>query len=612
MEHTNSNFVSGHQPPRQRTIDMFVGLAMALVAGAVGLAVHLQLDVSVSRAVISGALLFAVLITAHFMIVPRVKETSLAAELEDEELWRALQENRRDGPDTKRIQMATRTKPEQPKPAKTTLAEKAGAMAAKFSRRKPRILKKSPDNNDNSIDLSAARDLVAAEHRGERPNPAKATSASPKSSASDQEKTETPAAAAQPLSDHLSNASADAHSAKALRESDVELVQSMIKKLAHQVNRTEQFNKALPASAAEVGDLEGNIHAASTSFATNNVDTTQDVGVTEDIGPTEFEPEKKRVLLASTARAAGPPPLPSSSQAEPANPPVDALRSTASAMRAADQAAPDTPQFDQPLRPAIHADGAINADALRHALEASNYGVLLEPIVRLDSTTAAHFEIHLQINSEAAGALSEDGAETLFQATDILPEIDRQRFLKLVNVAELLRERGKTGRVFSRIYRESLIDRDFCFSVATNGVAYEALAKTLVLTLTQDAVRGLTATEWQTLSEFRELGYHFALSHVRDFEMDFEHLSAVGFGFIKLDAELFLGTGAYQREHLTSQDLARYFTSVGLSVVIENVNTAELAANVVAGGAVLGQGQVAGGPRLMKSDAVTHSGHAVA
>lgn len=564
----------------------------------------------------AGVLLLPLLVLAHFMMAPRRnKSHNQEPNVEDDELWRALDEQRREGPDGKRMQMATRAlrgvQHGSGEDAGPTL-ETPTAPPRRQWLRKPRILRAV-----KQADTSAAPDTV----QSAEPAPAPAANRAAAPAETTQVQPPPMATEAQtPEADHRTAAGVQPSQpgARVPSESDVELVQSMIKKLAHQVNAAELFDKA----------------AASTPVAPT--DQTIET-VADEQGPIPTSAPEVEVIAETPASAEAapiaaptPPPLPVDAApgqqqfnhplppSSPASPDVvqsslDALRNTASEMRAAEAKAPDhAPQIEQPLRPATTADGTALAPNILAALGADDTGAFLEPIVTLDGMAPAHYEFSLEINTEAGSALNLDQAETIFQATEVLPAVDNHRFKTAISIAEVLSARGKSGDLLTRVFRESLMDRDFCFAVATNGVANETLARHMVLSLSQSAVHELSATEWQTLSEFHELGYRFALSHVYDLDIDFSQLTATGFAYVKLDATGLLNIAAERRSALTPERVLHDLAQAGLTVIIDGIADHDLASRFAAIGAGFGQGPVSGGPRMMKSAAIAGTSHQVA
>lgn len=612
--------------PRQMLIDLGVGFAMALVAIAITVALNLHFGLGMSRSMIAGVMFFALLIGGHFMIVPREPVETEVSALEDEELWRTLKEQRRMAPGEDRMAMATRTPAAHDDEATPDAADAAAmesAADAHVPSRTARIqpadglaeegvpeeITSTPANTDAAI-ANAPQPHPEVAGDGERGQSEDYWSFRPRDAAlgGPESPTNTPTQS-EPLSadaglaqtpavDHphtdlrgpIHDDGLTAESATSPRESDVELVQSMIKKLAHQVNASE----ALAPSASPVRE------AANT--------------------PPPPVPQSDGVDRPAAARppaiAPAAPPLPpgAPSQVDMVGETVEALRNTADALRMADAASPDrAPNVEQPLRPAKHPEGDRRGQAVTTPLATGQYGVMLEPILELDGLQPYHYEVHLKLNTPAQAFLDSETVEKDLQATDALPVVDQHRFAKAFNVAELLHARGKATDVLTRVYRESLLNRDYCYAVASNGVGNETLAQHIVLSFTQDAIRSLTAVEWQTLSDFREVGYRFAICDVTDIDMDFFQLTALGFEFVKLDAQLFLNGGSREAEAtLTSQELARYFAGVGLKTVLQGVDSAGLAGKLAQSGGELVQGQISGGPRLMRADVVRGATDAVA
>lgn len=340
----------------------------------------------------------------------------------------------------------------------------------------------------------------------------------------------------------------------ALRETDVEAIQSLIKRLADEVNLADQQRLEAPtASDAQ----NSHVRAAS------------------------FEPE--RAVAQS----------------------VDALRVTAETMRQ-----PSHMVFGHELPPPIPAPPS-RASILAASITAGRADVLLEPILGLDSQEALHFEVSIRLRAEDGSVLPVDARDSELRGTGLLPLFDAAKMMRTSTVARRLSERGKTGAVFSSYSGESLTDLTFRNDAAAASRDRLPGAGHLVLTFTQSDARSFQAPEWASIAHMRMLGFRFALSDVTDLDMDIEGLVGAGFDFVKLDADVFLVGLPSPDSVIPSADVCRYLAGMGLSLVVERIDDEDKFARVYGFGALLGQGQLFGGARILKAD-TPKSGQAAA
>lgn len=731
MDQANSSNFGSVLRGRTRS-DLIVVAAMAVIAIAVVFALSLQGGLPVSRSMVAGTLIFALLVTTHLIFGPKAQiERDVIAE-EDEKLWQALQEQRRVAPNADRMAMATRAEVAEPRPlaaqspppasrgpelrgtfsegssperasqapsaesaqsrrdevakvdarqasqseeavgeASLEQAQQNAPPVAKprhVSRRKPRILSKimrrTTDENDKAPPTSVGgAPQPPVDAHTSAPAPAVTTDEIGRAITSDERhkdddvywdyrpsqdalstnvdvERETAAGAAVsptldgPQTEGMARspehrvvtevspaenqpAQKDIAPSEAVQETDVALVQSMIKALADQVNAGDKApaNTHVSSPATDgAPPVAPDASQAPAAAPPRMLDRPPTSAVPPSL-PTQAVPPPLKLQGGAQGSAdidqnelhdGIQPPQPLNHESnDMVDASVQALRTKADVMRDAALAAPeDAPQVAQPLRPAARPDAASVSQDLSAALSAGEYRILLDPIVNLSDLLPGHYEVDMQVLSEAGQILSDVDVEHHLQATSVLPEVDHARFIKTLSVARILRDRGKEGRIFTRIYRESLLNRDFCYTVATHGVADEFLANQIVLTMTQDAVASMTATEWQTLSDFRELGYGLAIRDVVDFTMDPAPLVEAGFTFATMDAGELVSSG-------DAPNYAQALAHANIELVVTGIHDPNLQRFVAGLGAVFGQGAVTGGARIMRTDAVA-GGQAVA
>ena len=381
------------------------------------------------------------------------------------------------------------------------------------------------------------------------------------------------------------------------READVELIQGLIKKLAEEVNATEPppapaqrpnsppRNPEATEAAIEVS-LEALRTAAQTMRATRP-------------GTRELPPQTSAETAAP--RRALPAP-------ETPLPATKATPSRESKAGACSQSKPDGIPSTRPAEPAASAASSPTVQArlatLTEAITAGRVDVLLEPILGLEDQRARHFEVSIRLRGAAGETLEAHRGEPELRGTGLFPMLDCASIARTAQVARRLADRGRSGAVLSPFSSEALGHDAFLNEFAEAVRSHESFADQLVLAFSQSDVRALAPHEWETLADMRDLGFRFALQAVTDLDMDFEALKAKGFSFVKLDADVFLEGMPAPVGPIPAADICRHLARLGLTLIVGGIDNETKLARIFGFGVLLGQGQMFGGPRPVKAEAL--------
>ena len=159
--------------------------------------------------------------------------------------------------------------------------------------------------------------------------------------------------------------------------------------------------------------------------------------------------------------------------------------------------------------------------------------------------------------------------------------------------------------MFTELNGETLDDASFRDTFATDQFTMGAFPGQLVLTLSQAHVATFTAADWETLARLRDAGFGFALSDVTTLDMNFTQLTAAGFVFARLDAETFLIGLPVAGATVPPTDICRHLAASGLALIVGGIVEDHQLARIFGFGVLLGQGQLFGAPRPVKSDAAS-------
>ena len=400
--------------------------------------------------------------------------------------------------------------------------------------------------------------------------------------------------------------------ANELRETDVEIIQKLIRKLADDVNATE----ALSASAVPaITDTPPPVDAGAFAQQGAELPPPLPMAASQDPGPT---------MLPGATLAAS-----SAAFSHAIENSLEALRVTADSMRSPSDVVfrtstpPPLPEPAVPLAtapsvaavapPPLPDMGPSRASILADAISSGRIDVMLEPILGLDDQEARHFEVSIRLRDGDGQVLDSNPRAQDLSGTGLLPLYDAARLHRTLNVAARLSERGKLGSVFSLYSAEALNSQSFLADAAEAMHRRDPGAGQLVLSFDQSDVRGFEAPQWQAIADMRALGFRFALAGITDFDMDFGWLAAAGFAFAKLDANVFLEGLQVPSGLVPPADVCRHLSLAGLTLVVERIDDPDKLARVFGFGVLFGQGHLFGGPRALKQDAVkAASQHAVA
>lgn len=297
---------------------------------------------------------------------------------------------------------------------------------------------------------------------------------------------------------------------------------------------------------------------------------------------------------------------------------LNALQTTASAMRASRKKAPPAPAIPAAARrelppgpPPIMATHARLA-SLADAVTAGRVDVALAPIVGLADHQVHYYEVLARPCDERGVPLPVTARDPQLATAGLLPLLDTTRLSQSARVARSYAEEGKERCLFASATAESLATDRFLDELADAYREREALAGELVLMFAQADIRTFGGSEWSALTDMRDLGFRFGIEDVTDFDYEFTALCAAGFAFVKLDAATLLGGLASPNGVMPAGEVCRNLGELGLTLVVSRIDDEATRAKVLEAGVPLGQGELFGPPLSVPGDGYAAAGHAAA
>lgn len=255
----------------------------------------------------------------------------------------------------------------------------------------------------------------------------------------------------------------------------------------------------------------------------------------------------------------------------------------------------EVPASDPPERP--------GADVIAEAVERERIELFLEPILSLSDRKSRHFEVSVRLRAADGAILDPQECRDAAAGTGVLPRLDAAKLARTARIIRRLEERGKLSSVFSNLSGESLGDELFLGDFVDLVAARRSITGYLVLGFTQGDVRAFTDQHWDTLAKLSRLGFRFALEEVGDLDMDLAELKLRGFAYVRLDATVLLaGMPAADGLFVSAADIARHLVEMGLTVIAGRIAAESDLARMTDLGIALGQGPLFGGPHPVKAE----------
>lgn len=294
---------------------------------------------------------------------------------------------------------------------------------------------------------------------------------------------------------------------------------------------------------------------------------------------------------------------------------LNALQTTANVMRSSnkkDGLPPvSTSRGTGPMPPPIMPSHARLA-ALADAVAGGRIDVSLSPIVGLADHQVHYYEVVACPRDERGALLTTTTRDPQLAIAGLLPLLDSARLRQAAQVAGTLAAEGRETCLFTPATAVSLANDGFLDELADAYRGREALANELVMTFAQADVRTFGGSEWSALTDMRDLGFRFGVEDVTDFDYEFTALCAAGFAFVKLDAAILLNGLSGANGTMSAADVCRSLSELGLTLVVTNINDEATRERVLAAGVPLGQGALFGAPVAVGTNAFAAAGHAAA
>lgn len=209
--------------------------------------------------------------------------------------------------------------------------------------------------------------------------------------------------------------------------------------------------------------------------------------------------------------------------------------------------------------------------AVNEAIEADRIDLYLQPIVSLPERELTYYEAFSRLRNELGQVITPRDFLPVAEMAELVPIIDNQIILRVIQVVQRLAERGKGRLVFVNLSISSLRDAEFFAEFMDFMEANKWLSEHLVFEFTQEAVDSAGAYEHERMAAIAKLGFRFSMDQINRLDIDFKALSLMNFAFLKVDASLLLGSMDGSRTEIHSADLSAYLRRLNITMIVDMV-----------------------------------------
>jgi cyclic-di-GMP phosphodiesterase TipF (flagellum assembly factor) len=239
-------------------------------------------------------------------------------------------------------------------------------------------------------------------------------------------------------------------------------------------------------------------------------------------------------------------------------------------------------------------------DIVRQSIERSRIDLYLQPIVTLPDRKLRYYEALTRIRTKAEGLILPGTFIPVAERSGLMPLIDNVMLVKSVQTLRRLPEGSKIKGIFCNISVHSLLDADFFPELVEFMEENSNLSDSLYFEVSQQAIRGLSSNELESLNTLGALGFRFSLDHVADLDVDFAALRDRHFRFVKIEAATFLR--GMEETGARAADLRNALEPFGLELIVEKVEDEESIAKVMDYGIELAQGYLFAEPKPITAE----------
>jgi cyclic-di-GMP phosphodiesterase, flagellum assembly factor TipF len=242
---------------------------------------------------------------------------------------------------------------------------------------------------------------------------------------------------------------------------------------------------------------------------------------------------------------------------------------------------------------------------IRAAVDANRVDLYLQPIVTLPQRKVRYYEAMSRLRNDRGEVQHAADFIPLAESGGLMPKIDNLVIFRCVQVVRRLLLKNRDIGLFVNLSGSTLTDSAFFPQFLEFLEANRAIASSLVLELTQSAVRAMGPIEHESLAALAERGYRFSLDNVADLRIEPRELAERGFRFIKVQASLLLNRGGVSTTtDIHPADLSDLVGRFGIDLIAEKIESEGSVVDLLDYDVRYGQGFLFAQPRPVRAEAL--------
>jgi cyclic-di-GMP phosphodiesterase TipF (flagellum assembly factor) len=243
------------------------------------------------------------------------------------------------------------------------------------------------------------------------------------------------------------------------------------------------------------------------------------------------------------------------------------------------------------------------AALIAEAIEENRIDLYLQPVVTLPQRKVRYYEAMTRLRLDDGTLILPSDFLAHAEKAGLIAKIDNVQLFRCVQVLRRLLLKNREIGLFCNVSVATLNDADIFRQFFDFLEANRALASSLTLEFTQDALGTMGPIEQESLAGLIALGFRFSMDHVTDLRIGPRELAELGVRFVKVPATLLLSkTPATADIH--AADLSDLLGRHGISLIAERIETEAVVVDLLDYDVRFGQGFLFSPPRPVRADAL--------
>ena len=234
-------------------------------------------------------------------------------------------------------------------------------------------------------------------------------------------------------------------------------------------------------------------------------------------------------------------------------------------------------------------------DALRH----NRVDLHLQPIVSLPQRKRRFFESFIYIRSADGEVITPQQYYGVVKEKKLSLAVDNMLLFRSVQLLQHVHQQNYSTAFFCNISADTFGDRKFLSEFIEYLEVNRQMAPCLVFQLSQADLAARADETDQDLQRLVNVGYRLCMNRITDLNFDPLGLSQIGFRFVKVQADDFLGKKG-EHAHESIQALKKSLDDTGIDLIIDGIETEQALIELLDFNIDLGQGYLFGEPRINK------------